>query len=369
MPLRVRSLPRRNQPPPSLTPILAPPASVIADRAKVDDARIPRHPAPQPCGSPPPGAPHSETCPVMQRGSVFNIQRYSVHDGPGIRTTVFLKGCPLQCAWCHNPESQSHRPEVIVLESRCLACGECREACAFAQAVPGFPPASGPLPRAVVGCTLCGACVEACPTAARRIIGREMTIEEILREVLQDRVFYETSAGGVTFSGGEPLSQPGFLAELLRACRHHGVHTAIDTCGFACTRTLLDLAPWTDLFLYDLKLMDDARHRAQTGVSNQPILENLVALDRIHPQLWIRIPLIPGINDDAPNLDATARFLATLRHVRRVSLLPFHRTATPKTLRLGRDPGLADLEPPSPEQIASAIHRFRGLGIDVTVGA
>lgn len=300
----------------------------------------------------------------MQSGLVFNIQKYSVHDGPGIRTTVFLKGCPLCCQWCHNPESQKAHPEVIVMENRCIACGECREVCQFAESLGK----EGPLPREVEGCTLCGECVDACPTGARQIVGKRMTVQEVMTEITQDEVFYEDSLGGVTISGGEPLSQPAFLKELLIACRAHGLRTAVDTCGFACTDLVLEVGRLTDLFLFDLKLMDDVRHRRYTGVSNAPILANLKALDTVHDCVWVRVPLIPGINDDPANLEAVARFAASLSCVQRVNVLPYHKTAAQKFRRLGKEFPLSNLESPSAEQVEQAVQRFRSLGLETVVG-
>ncbi len=301
----------------------------------------------------------------METGLVFNTQKYSVQDGPGIRTTVFLKGCPLCCQWCHNPESQSARPEIIFVESRCLRCGECRRACAFAQSLPE----SEPLPPAVEGCTMCGECVEACPTEARQIVGKRMTVGEVMAEILQDGVFYDESFGGVTFSGGEPLAQPAFLKELLEACQARGIRTAVDTCGFACTDALLEIARRTDLILFDLKLMDDAKHRQYTGVSNVPILANLKALDQIHKNIWVRVPLIPGINDDDANLGAVARFATSLFGITQVSVLPYHKIGVQKFRRLGRAFPLEDLRPPSPAQVERALGRFRDFGVPATAGA
>ena len=300
----------------------------------------------------------------MQTGLVFNIQKYSLHDGPGIRTTVFLKGCPLCCSWCHNPEGISPQRELIVIESRCLVCGECRKACPFAEAVGG----AGALPARNESCTLCASCVEACPTGARQMVGREMTVAEVMEEVLRDRIFYEESAGGVTFSGGEPLMQPAFLRELLDACRARGLHTAVDTCGFGCTDHLLAIAQRTDLLLYDLKFMDDARHREDCGVSNQPIVENLKALDQIHSQIWIRVPVIPGVNDDEANLAAIARFVATINGVRQVNLLPYHQTGIQKHRRLGVAYELATARPPSAAEMEQAAMPFRAYGLKVKIG-
>ena len=220
----------------------------------------------------------------MIRGRIFNVQRFSVHDGPGIRTTVFLKGCPLRCAWCHNPESIRGEVELSVAESRCIHCGQCVPACPTGRLRwlgEGSPAhASARALRKAPECTLCGSCVEVCPVEARQLVGRLQSVDELLAEVLEDRLFFDDSGGGVTFSGGEPLGQPEFLAAALDACRRHGLRTAVDTSGFCRQEDLLAVARRTDLFLYDLKHMDDERHRALTGVSNRRILDNLRALGR-----------------------------------------------------------------------------------------
>ncbi len=299
-----------------------------------------------------------------QNGLVFNIQKYSVHDGPGIRTTVFLKGCPLHCPWCHNPEGISRRRELVVLESRCLGCGQCRLACRYGTVIPG----DGALPARSEVCEVCGACVEACPTQARQIFGQELSVGQVLEAVLQDQIFYEESGGGVTFSGGEPLSQPDFLQSLLEACRARSVHTAVDTCGLAEAEDVLAVAALTDLFLYDLKFMDDAKHRHYTGVSNGLILENLQALGRSHGRIWLRVPIIPGINDDPADLEAAARFAAALPGLQQVNLLPFHRTGLPKFLRLGKESGLAAVQPPSAAALDRAVDIFTRAGLVVKQG-
>ncbi len=226
-----------------------------------------------------------------------------------------------------------------------------------------------PLPPEVEGCTMCGECVEACPTEARQMVGRDMTVGEVMAAVLQDGVFYEESSGGVTFSGGEPLTQPAFLKGLLEACQARGIRTAVDTCGFACTDALLETARLTDLILFDLKLMDDAKHRQYTGVSNAPILANLKALDQIHKNIWVRVPLIPGINDDDANLGAVARFAASLLGVTQISVLPYHKISVQKFRRLGRAFPLEDLEPPSPAQVAFALGKFHDFGLPASAGA
>jgi pyruvate formate lyase activating enzyme len=290
-------------------------------------------------------------------GRVFNVQRYSLHDGPGIRTTVFLKGCPARCLWCHNPEGQSFAPEVLVVETRCLSCGTCATVCPH-----GAPPPGSGL------CTACGACVEACPAGARQLAGRKMTVDAVMGEVLRDRVFYDESGGGVTFSGGEPLAQPEFLTALLTACRAAGLHTAVDTCGFSSRERLLALASLVDLFLFDVKLVDDRRHRELTGLPVAPILGNLRALAAIHANVWIRIPIVPGHTDEEADLAATASLVAGLPGVRRISLLPYHRTGASKARRLGRDDSLAALHPPSAERLEALAAPFRERGLAVQIG-
>jgi pyruvate formate lyase activating enzyme len=300
----------------------------------------------------------------MQRGVVFDIQRYSTRDGPGIRTTVFLKGCPASCPWCHNPESWSPGPEVMVLERRCLSCGTCLEVCPHgALTSAGARPDISDSP-----CTLCGTCLEACPPDARHLAGREMTVAELMAEVLRDRLFYEESGGGVTFSGGEPLQQHAFLAEALAACRAEGLHTAVDTSGYAPQAQLLALAPLVDLFLYDLKLMDAGRHRALVGVPNAPILDNLRALGAVHGEICVRIPVIPGLNDDEADLEAAAAFAAGVPGVQAVELLPYHRAGAQKFERLGREYRLADVAGPSPERVEALAELFRARGLATTTG-
>jgi len=310
----------------------------------------------------------------MQTGLVFNVQRFSIQDGPGIRTTVFLKGCPMACTWCHNPESQSPEPEISVVEGRCIRCGACWEACP--QRGEGNGAAAGR--RAAPGdgvCTRCGACVEACPTGAREMVGRRMTVDEVLAAVLKDRIFYDDSGGGVTFSGGEPLGQPAFLVELLEACRRQGLHTAVDTCGYAPREDLLAAAEHTDLFLYDLKLVDDERHRRYTGVSNALVLENLEALAQSHANVRLRIPIVPGVNDDLEDLRAAARLAASLPGVRQIDLLPYHDLGRHKAARGERQEMPSPLPPAAGVDLATAAvdldaaaEPFRALGLDVRTG-
>jgi pyruvate formate lyase activating enzyme len=288
----------------------------------------------------------------MTRGTVFNIQRFSIHDGPGVRSTVFMKGCPLACQWCHNPESQSPRPEFLRLENRCMACGRCGSE----ERAAGDTSARTRLD------------LEACPTGALQEVGRELEPADLVREVLRDRIFFDDSGGGVTFSGGEPLLQPEFLVQSLAGLQAEGVHTVLDTCGFAPWADLEAAAARSSLVLYDLKLMDEARHKDFTGQSNRLILENLGRLARVHPEIWIRIPVIPGVNDDDVNLEASARFLTSLPGVRRVDLLPYHAIGETKFARLGLKYPLAGLRPPTPQKLEAAAAVFRARGLTTVIG-
>jgi pyruvate formate lyase activating enzyme len=300
----------------------------------------------------------------MLTGLVFNIQRCSLHDGPGVRTTVFLKGCPLRCLWCHNPESQSPRPELIVHPDRCVRCGACWDAC---------PRERRDMPRVAPlldnsHCTGCGQCVDGCPHDARQLDARRMTVQQVLAEVLRDRIFYDDSGGGVTVSGGEPLMQADFVQSLLAACRTAGIATAVDTCGDAPREQLLATAALADLFLYDITLMDERRHRQATGVSNRRILDNLQALAAVHRQIWIRVPLVPGFNDEVADLTAIARLAAVTPAVRQVHLLPYHNWGLHKRRRTDTLDRLAAVSPPSPEAVARAAEPFQTLGLDVRFG-
>ncbi|MHB9079015.1 MAG: glycyl-radical enzyme activating protein [Pirellulaceae bacterium] len=299
----------------------------------------------------------------MQSGCIFNIQRFSVHDGPGIRTTVFLKGCPLACVWCHNPEGIAPARQLLLVETRCVHCGACGQVC------PRTPLADrGVLSTHNPACDLCGTCVEACGTGAREVAGRDMSVAEVMAVARRDRMFYEESAGGVTFSGGEPFLQTPFLLELLRACRDEGYHTVVDTSGYCRVEDLLAAAPLTDLFLFDLKLLDDARHRQFTGVSNKCILENLKALAGKHSRIWLRLPLIAGVNDSECDLAAAARLAATLPGVSQVNLLPYHCTGVAKARRVGFAPGLSAQAAPTTAVLERAAVHFRQAGLDTRIG-
>jgi pyruvate formate lyase activating enzyme len=291
-------------------------------------------------------------------GIITDIQRFSLHDGPGIRTTVFLKGCNLRCAWCHNPETIGLAAELQAYPDRCIGCGACGQVC------PNNVPGAAGLDRAA--CIVCGRCAAECFAGAFSLVGREVTVDDVLREVLADEPFYARSGGGITISGGEPLMQPAFTRELLSRCREAGLHTAIETNLCFPWATIAAVLPLVDLLMADLKLHDDARHRANTGLSNAPVLANLRHLRDAAIPIIIRTPLLAGVNDDLPELLAMAALLADLPTRQYWEWLPYHPLGLGKARSLGRDE--QRFERPSREALRELAAAVRGSGITVRIG-
>ncbi len=262
---------------------------------------------------------------------VFNIQQFSTEDGPGIRTTVFMKGCPLRCVWCHNPEGLAPKPELMWYDVRCIGARECLRACP--ESALTLTPAGMRVDRA--RCTGCGKCSDACPTGALEMIGRHWEPQAMVDELVKDRVFYETSGGGITFSGGEPMQQTDFLCAVLPLCKAAGLQVALDTCGAVAWERYARVLPSVDLVLLDLKIMDAEQHRAATGAANDSIIANARRMAAEGKRMWIRTPIIPGYTDDPGNVEAIARLICTeLPTVERWDLLAYTNLGKPKYHRL-----------------------------------
>ena len=276
-------------------------------------------------------------------GVVFDHQRWSIHDGPGARTVVFLKGCPLQCPWCCNPESQNKAPEIAVFPKNCIGCERCVAACPDEVARPSG--AGGFSDRSL--CRQCGKCVEACVSGAREWMGKEVAAEDVMDIVRRDMAFYRRSGGGVTFSGGEPLSQPDFLECLLKKCRWLGLNTAIETCGYFSWKRCREIIALTDLVYLDIKHMDPERHIELTGVSNGVIIRNAVNIDAQNIPLIIRIPIVPSLNDSVETIREIVDFTRrSLKGVLGVELMPYHTLGKEKFRALGRNYELGHIEAP-----------------------
>jgi pyruvate formate lyase activating enzyme len=304
-------------------------------------------------------------------GIIFNIQRYSIHDGPGIRTVVFLKGCPLRCVWCDNPESQKPSLEVVFYQHKCIMCGRCNVICKENAINKDLTVGSSEkIDRSL--CNNCMKCVKECISGALNVIGERMTVTDVLNEVLRDKPFYKKSGGGVTVSGGEPLSQPEFARNILKASYDHSLHTAIETTGYSKWRIVERILEFADLILYDLKQLDDSKHRELTGVSNKSILENLEKIMKSGKRVIVRYPLIPDCNTSSMDILRLGEYLSEIK-VSEVDILPFHQYGKSKYPLLNMQYGLYDVEPldlssDGKKLLEDSAGRLRSYGLKVRIG-
>lgn len=291
----------------------------------------------------------------MESGIIFDIQSLSIHDGPGIRTTVFFKGCPLRCLWCANPESQNFKSEIMLDLEKCTNCLDCYKIC----------PTKAAFTRN--DCIGCGQCVEICTNDARKLVGKTMTSEEIFDEIIKDKVIYEHSNGGVTFSGGEVLSQPDLLEEVLKKCKENGLHTVIDTTAYCKNDIFRRILKYVDLVYVDLKCIDDIKHVAFTGVSNQIILKNIKYMDDIGQKFDIRMPIIPSLNNDKEMIESAIRFILSLNSKPTVWLLPFHSYGKSKYEKLGMKWTLSNMNNMNREEVIPIQALMKEHGIDAKI--
>jgi glycyl-radical enzyme activating protein len=294
-------------------------------------------------------------------GRIFEIQRFSVHDGPGIRTTVFMKGCTLRCLWCHNPEGIDSGNVLSFLPDRCIGCGYCFRTCKRnAHKMHGDHHV---LDREA--CAVCGSCTEECYSRALELVGRDVTVADVLKEVLRDKPFYETSGGGMTLSGGEPLMQAEFSAELLHAAKLAGLHCAIETCGHVTQEKFMRIMADVDLFLYDIKDTNPARHHELTGATNEQVLDNLRFLHDAGAAVLVRLPIIPGLNDLEDHFQGIAGLATRLPKLLGFEIMPYHPLGTSKHFRFGTKDALGAIASPTPTMINTWVGALRGLGVNI----
>ncbi|MCJ7565297.1 MAG: glycyl-radical enzyme activating protein [Candidatus Aminicenantes bacterium] len=298
------------------------------------------------------------------KGMIFDIKRFAIHDGPGIRTIIFFKGCSLQCLWCHNPEGIDNGSELMARSSRCAKCYSCVAACSLGA----ISRNGGPVVIDRAKCDLCGECVEVCMYEALQIAGRKVSVPEVMAEIEKDRIFYEQSGGGVTLSGGEPLSQPAFCEAILTELDQRNIPTALDTSGLAPWGVLWRSASKADLILYDLKMMDGEKHKKYTGVTNNRILDNLKKLAAAKKDIAVRIPLMAGVNDDKENIRRTIDFLKSLKVIKKIGLLSYHKGGQEKYKNLGKTDCFEIFEPPSKARMEEISQAFAGAGFTVKIG-
>lgn len=313
---------------------------------------------------------------MITTGTVFNIQRFSIHDGPGIRTTVFLKGCSMGCLWCHNPEGSHAFPEIQYDANRCIDCGECVNICP--SKAHEIHDGNHTFHRE--RCNTSGECVDVCYSSALELMGESMTVQQIMEEVLRDRAFYKSSNGGVTLSGGEPALKYRFSYEILKQCKTEGLHTAVETCGNCAWQNFEALLPVTDLFMMDIKLIDSEKHMHATGVANERLLANAKHLAMTNKPLIFRTPIVPTINDSSEEFNKIITFIQSLMQLRRdgrkgnqfaseiqYELLPFHKLAADKYRSLDMEYRVSTIEPPSKEKMSELANLAKSYGVDVKI--
>lgn len=296
-------------------------------------------------------------------GTVFNILRYTLDDGPGIRSTVFLKGCPLSCPWCANPESQKTYPEIGMRKALCVRCGRCAASCPNQAITLGEKHALIDREK----CRRCQTCVNACFTKTLEVMGKPMSVEDVWKVVKKDMDYYEESGGGVTVSGGEPLMQPEFLAAFLKKLKEEGIHTCVDTTGFCDREVLEQVLPYVDLFYFDIKHMDSETHRNVVGVPTEPIHENLRLIAERGVKVCIRVPCIPGFNDNETNMEAMGRFVSEILPGNDIHLLPYHRYGEGKYEMIGRSYPMPEVESPTQERLEEFKKILDGFGLNCII--